>query len=200
MSLAPHPGRIWYRMVAMMAAALLLGACALADAEQNYPSRSSRSADPNPSGEKDSVFGSDGLNLFGGKKPDAGLSPHLPKDYELPKSGSMLIGEEGTMILPHVGPPHLYPEEKFKAYPTPELEPIDHYHEFVEAALGNGTAGADFSFSGPLTEAVLLANVANRFPGKTLMWDAEKLKFSNSGSASRYLRQRYRCGWHVDGL
>ena len=138
--------------------------------------------------------------MDGGKKPDVGLSPDLPKGYELPKSGSMFIGEEGTMILPHVGPPHLYPEEKFKAYPKPELEPIDHYHEFVEAALGNGIAGADFSFSGPLTEAVLLANVANRFPGKTLTWDAGKLKFSNSGSASRYLRRRYRCGWHVDGL
>jgi len=112
----------------------------------------------------------------------------------------MLIGEEGTLILPHVGPPHLYPDEKFKDYPKPALEPKDHYHEFVEAALGNGTAGADFSFSGPLTEAVLLGNIANRFPGKALEWNTEKLEFTNSSKASRLLRRRYRCGWHVDGL
>ena len=37
----------------------------------------------------------------GGKQPDIGLSPHLPNDYKLPASGSMLIGEDGTMIIPH---------------------------------------------------------------------------------------------------
>ena len=138
--------------------------------------------------------------MDGGKQPEAGLSPHLPQGYELPKSGSMLIGEEGTLIIPHVGQPVLYPEEKFKDYPKPKLEPINHYHDFVEAALGNGKAGANFDFSGPLTEAVLLGNVANQLPGKTLEWNAEKLKFTNSGTASRLLRRRYRCGWHVDGL
>ncbi|MDA1097561.1 MAG: DUF3576 domain-containing protein [Proteobacteria bacterium] len=70
MTLTPHLGRIWYHVGVYMAAALLLGACGLADTEQNYPERSGRAANPNPTGEKDSVFGSDGLTLFGGKKPD----------------------------------------------------------------------------------------------------------------------------------
>lgn len=138
--------------------------------------------------------------LDGGKKPETALSPHLPEGHELPPSGSMLIGEEGTLIIPHVGPPHLYPEEKFKDYPKPELEPKDHYHEFVEAALGNCTAGANFDFSGPLTEAVLLSNVANRFPGKTLQWDTHRLKFDNNSEATEFLRRRYRKGWSVRGL
>ncbi len=138
--------------------------------------------------------------MDGEKKPPAAWSPDLPKDHELPPSGSMIIGEEGTLILPHVGPPHLYPVEKFKDYPKPQLEPKDHYHEFVEAALGNGKPGANFDFAGPLTEAVLLANVANRFPGKKLEWNAEKLKFSNSQEANEYIRRRYRRGWHVRGL
>lgn len=138
--------------------------------------------------------------MDGGKKPDSALSPHLPEGHELPPSGSMLIGEEGTLIIPHVGPPHLYPEEKFKDYPKPELEPLDHYHDFVEAALGNGTAGANFDFSGPLTEAVLLGNVANRFPGKTLQWNSHRLKFDNSSDATALIRRRYRKGWRVRGL
>lgn len=138
--------------------------------------------------------------MDGEKKPSVELSPHLPKGHELPPSGSMLIGEEGTLIIPHVGPPHLYPEEKFQNYPKPELEPLDHYHDFVEAALGNGAAGANFDFAGPLTETVLLANVANRFPGKSLEWNAKKLKFTNSPKATDLLRRRYRKGWRVRGL
>ncbi len=141
-----------------------------------------------------------GTWMDGEKKPEPGLSPHLPKDFQLPPSGSMLIGEDGTLIIPHVGAPHLYPDEKFKDYPQPKLEPKDHYHEFVEAALGNGKPGANFDFAGPLSETVLLSNVANRFPGKTLEWNSEKLKFVNCAEANGYLRRRYRKGWHAKGL
>ena len=136
----------------------------------------------------------------GGKQPDTALSPDLPEGFGLPSSGSMIIGEEGTLILPHVGTPHLYPDSKFEKYPKPELEPLNHYHEFVEGALGNGTPGANFDFSGPLTECVLLGNVANRFPGRTLEWSAIKLAFRNSDEATKLLRRRYRKGWDVRGL
>jgi predicted dehydrogenase len=138
--------------------------------------------------------------MDGEKKPTADLSPHLPKGFKMPASGSMLIGEDGTLIIPHVSVPSLYPEDKFKNYPVPKFEPKDHYHEFVEAALGNGKAGADFSFSGPLTEAVLLGNIANRFPGKTLEWNAEKLKFADAPEATELIRRSYRKGWNVKGL
>jgi len=136
----------------------------------------------------------------GPKQPDTALSPHLPENFELPSSGSMLIGEEGTLIIPHVAAPKLYPAEKFANYPTPEWEPKSHYHEFVEAALGNGIAETNFDFSGPLAEAVLLGNIANRYPGQTLEWDAERLKFTNHDDANDHLRRRYRRGWRVRGL
>ena len=104
------------------------------------------------------------------------------------------------MIIPHVGAPKLHPQKTFATYPAPELEPLNHYHDFVEACLGNGPAGADFAFSGPLAEAVLLANVANRFPGETLEWNAKRLRFTNNRDANRFLRREYRDGWHVRGL
>ena len=73
MTLAPHLGRIWHRVGVYMVAALLLGACGLADPEQNYPSRTGRSAEASPSGERETVFGSGGLdNIFGSKIPDTG--------------------------------------------------------------------------------------------------------------------------------
>ncbi len=136
----------------------------------------------------------------GGKQPPKSLSPHLPFDYDMPPSGSMLIGEEGTMIIPHIGPPQLHPMKNYKDYPTPELEPLNHYHDFVEAALGNRVAGANFDFSGPMAEAVLLANVANRFPGETLEWNAKRLRFTNNKDANQYLRREYRDGWKIRGL
>ena len=104
------------------------------------------------------------------------------------------------MIIPHVKAPSMYPEEKYKNYPVPEMVKMNHYHDFVEGALGNGTPGSHFDYAGPLTETVQLANIANRFPGKTLEWNAKRLKFSNSRSANQYIRRAYREGWKVKGL
>ncbi|NLN92216.1 MAG: Gfo/Idh/MocA family oxidoreductase [Candidatus Hydrogenedens sp.] len=142
----------------------------------------------------------EGVWMDGGKKPEESVSPHLSEGYELPKSGSILIGEEGSLVIPHVGPPKLFPEEKFADYPTPELEPLNHYHDFVEAALGNGVAGAHFGFSGPMTEAVLLASIGNRFIGEKLEWDGAALKFTNNKKANQYIKRRYRRGWLVKGM
>ena len=70
MKLTPHLGRVWQRVGACMLVALLLSACALADPEQNYPTREGRTADPNPTGKKETIFGSDAPSIFGGNKPD----------------------------------------------------------------------------------------------------------------------------------
>ena len=51
-----------------------------------------------------------------------------------------------------------------------------------------------------MAEAVLLANVANRFPGKTLRWNSQRLKFDNNSEATEFIRRRYRKGWEVKGL
>lgn len=137
----------------------------------------------------------------GGLKPDRKLSPHLSDDYELPPSGSLIIGEGGTMVLPHLGAPQLHPLKDFESYPVPKLESLSHFHEFADAALGNiETTSTNFDFSGPLSEAVLLANVANRLPGQALMWDAKRCKFTNSRAGNKMLRRKYREGYGVRGL
>lgn len=138
--------------------------------------------------------------MDGGKKPEVAWSPHLPSDYKLPGSGSMLIGESGTMIIPHYAMPTLYPEADFADYPAPELDELNHYHDFVEAAMGNRIAGANFDFSGPMTEAVLLTNIANRFPKTTLEWNRRRMRFTNHREANKYLKREYRDGWDVKGL
>ncbi len=69
--------------------------------------------------------------------------------------------------------------------------------QFVEAVRGNGKTSTPFSYSGPLTESILLGCLATRFPGKTLEWDAENLKVTNVSEANAFVRQPYREGWKV---
>jgi hypothetical protein len=48
-------------------------------------------------------------------------------------------------------------------------------------------------YAGPLTELVLLGNVAMRV-GERFTWDSEKLQASVAGAAP-YVRRTYRKGW-----
>lgn len=57
-------------------------------------------------------------------------------------------------------------------------------------------AGAHFSYSGPLTEMCLLANVAKRVYNR-IEWDAENLRVTNLPDANKYIRTEYRSGWSL---
>jgi len=119
---------------------------------------------------------------------------------ELPDQGSVFLGTDGVMLLPHIGKPKLLPEEKFAAFKPPQIENGNHYTLFLEAVRGNGRTTASFDYSGPLTETVLLGGVATHFPQTALQWNAKALKFRNVSAANRLLRRRYRKGWEVKGL
>ena len=57
--------------------------------------------------------------------------------------------------------------------------------------------GANFSYSGPLTEAVLLGNAALYYPGEELKWDPKKMTFTNKPQADVHLAGEYREGWKL---
>jgi predicted dehydrogenase len=121
----------------------------------------------------------------------------------LPKSGSVWIGTEGTLVLPHMDPPYfLLPAEKFRAVPPPQITSRDHYAEFLDGVLARQRAplSAGFQYAGPLTESVLLGTVAARFPGETLTWDARRMKFRGHDEANDHLRRTPRKGWKQRGL
>ena len=96
------------------------------------------------------------------------------------------------MLLPHVAEAVLFPEVKFRDYVRPRLEPRNHYHEWVDACRGEGKTSAGFAYAGPLTEALLLGVVANRFPDEQLEWDAGQLKVTNVAAANKLLTSEYR--------
>lgn len=120
------------------------------------------------------------------------------KDY--PAESSMLIGTEGSLLIPHGYPPQLFPEEKFKDIQRPTLPPRNHYHHFVDAILGGELNESYFAQTGPMTEAILLGTVAIRVPGQRLAWDSREMKFTNLPEANRFLRRTYRAGWRYGGF
>jgi predicted dehydrogenase len=119
---------------------------------------------------------------------------------KIPGQGSIFIGTKGVVLLPHIAMPALFPEAQFKGFELPKAESTNHYHQFVDAVLGNAKTSAPFDYAGPLTEAVLLGPLATRFPKTTLEWDSARLKFRNSPEANAFVRRKYRMGWEVKGL
>ena len=68
----------------------------------------------------------------------------------------------------------------------------DSYHSFVEACLGRGATTSHFAFAGPLTEATLLGNIANRHNGQELKWDSTALEISNNTDANKLVNRSWR--------
>ncbi len=119
----------------------------------------------------------------------------LAADFKLPGAGSLLLGEKGSLLIPHVAMPRLLPEEQFKDYAVEKVPSVDHYTGWADACRGIGKTTSHFDYAGPLTETVLLGTVAIRVPGEALRWDAENLRVPNSPAADALLRKTYRAGW-----
>lgn len=98
----------------------------------------------------------------------------------------------------------LIPESRAIAYGKPPeklARSIGHYKEWIAACKGGVPGGSNFDWAGPLTEVVLLGNVALRYElrdeliNKKLQWDGAAMRFTNSDTANKFLRTDYRTGW-----
>ncbi len=123
----------------------------------------------------------------------------LIEGEEVPDSGSIFVGTEGVMLLPHFSLPTLFPRAKFQDFKFPHSKGFKHWEQFVEACRGEGKTMADFAYAGPLTETILLGNIAARFPQTSLKWSSWRMKF-DLAAANQYLRRDYRRGWSVKSL
>lgn len=115
----------------------------------------------------------------------------LPNSEKLPDQGAIFIGEKGNLLLPHWDYAKLIVNGKYEKIVSPDLEKVDHYHQFVDTCLGKTTCSAPFSYAARLTESILLGVVANRFPEETLHWDIKKARFSEA-KANKLLESNYR--------
>jgi len=134
-----------------------------------------------------------------------GLRPPRPEQLEEGRilgdseGGALFKGEDGMLMCgTYGGSPRLIPESKMKAFerPAETLPRVNGTHEddWVRACKAGTPAGADFAYAGPLTETVLLGNVAERTDAK-LCWDGANLEVTNVPEANQYIRTAYRKGW-----
>ncbi|HKB05685.1 MAG TPA: Gfo/Idh/MocA family oxidoreductase [Gemmataceae bacterium] len=135
----------------------------------------------------------------GEPKPKAWTDGTIPRDKDKKGrwgDGILFVGEKG-MLLVDYGRWVLLPEEKFRGVKLPEPtlpRPASHYAEWLEACKTGKQSSANFEYSGWLTEANHLGNVAYR-AGKKLEWDPVKLRATNAPEADKFIRREYRKGW-----
>lgn len=134
---------------------------------------------------------------------DGGLRPFIFKDLEpgmqLGAGGTLFVGDRGMILDDKILPASL--RDSYKR-PDPYIPSSPgHEEEWIRACKGGAPGGSDFEWAGPLTETVLLGNVALRMElkeklgGTVLKWDPDKFSFTNMPEADKFLHCDYRKGW-----
>ncbi len=122
----------------------------------------------------------------------------LSSGQEFPDNGAIFIGDKGKMT----GEPRLMSEELRKGFKIPEPSiprcASNHFQEWVTACKGGRTAFSNFDHGGPLTEMVLLGNLAIRAGiGNKVQWDGPNMKSTNLPELNRFVQREYRKGWSL---
>ena len=126
--------------------------------------------------------------------------PEIWKEGRIPQwaSGHLFIGQKG-MLLSDYGKHVLLPEKDFADFrrPDPFIPRVESHHADWLAGCKTGAAtSANFEYSGWLTEANHLGNVAYRV-GKKIEWDPVQMRAKNAPEADPMLHCPYRDGWEL---
>jgi hypothetical protein len=125
---------------------------------------------------------------------DGGMMPERPEELEPERTmnfgdggGTIFVGDKGKIVCGTYGDsPRIIPESKMQEYKRPPktLARVIGTHEqnWIDACKGKGPASSNFDYSGPLTETVVMGNLAILFPGQKLEWDGERMNRSRSGA------------------
>lgn len=161
---------------------------------------------------------------------DGGIQPERPKELEANEmfgdggNGTLFIGTKGKMMCSTYGAnPRLLPLTKnneVKVKQTIARVPggaEGHYAQWVEAAIagyGNKEVSSPFEIAGPLTEALMMANLAIRshdvrkpkttgngfdYPGRNikLLWDNSSMRVTNFDDVNQFVKRQYRDGYSL---
>jgi len=135
---------------------------------------------------------------------DGGLMPPRPRELEEGRrvggEGVYFVGDKGVLLMGGwAESPRLVPESKMKAYKRPPKaipRLKGHHRDWINACKGGDPATSNFDYAGPLTEMVLLGQVALR-TGKKIVWDGPNLKAINAPEADKYIKPAFREGWNL---
>lgn len=127
--------------------------------------------------------------------------PELTGGMQMGAGGTLYIGDKGKILNNAILP------ETLKNSYTPPVPYIPsspgHEEEWILACKGGAPAGSNFDWAGPLTETVLLGNIALRkvlkekLSGQILQFDPDNFKFPNMPEADQFLHCEYRSGWSL---
>jgi hypothetical protein len=108
----------------------------------------------------------------------------------------LFVGSKG-MILADYGKLLLLPAKDFADYKRPAKsipDSIGHHAEWLRACKTGSPTTCNFAYSGRLTEANHLGNVAYR-AGKRIEWISKTMRIPNAPDAEKFLGREYRKGW-----
>lgn len=122
-------------------------------------------------------------------------------DRDFGADGSLFIGDKGVMTIGPFGDGcRLVPEEAHRAFPAPDkaLPRVKgtHQDDFFRACRGGEPACANFEYSEPLAEIVLLGDLAMLAgAGKRIEWDGAGMRCTNLPELNRFVKTTEREGW-----
>jgi predicted dehydrogenase len=162
---------------------------------------------------------------------DGGIQPERPEELLANEefgdggNGTLFIGTKGKMMCGTYGAnPRLLPLIRNEEVKVPQTIPRvagganGHYAQWVEACIaghGNKPVSSPFEIAGPLTEALLMANLAIRgydirkprangkgydYPGRylKLLWDNKNMKVTNFDAVNRFVKRDYTKGYSLN--
>lgn len=162
---------------------------------------------------------------------DGGIQPERPEELGANErmgdggNGVIFIGTKGKMMCGTYSlNPSLLPTSRNQEVKTPQTikrvanQAEGHYGQWVEACMagyGKMDLSSPFDIAGPLTESILMGNLAIRsydirkpregnpnqfdYPGRNikLLWDGPNMKVTNFDDANQFVKREYRKGWSV---
>ena len=136
----------------------------------------------------------------GGERAPEELTSLVPEGVKY-RFGCFLKGENGVLLLRHGSSPILLPEKKFAEVEPAKLDAFGHHNAFLDAILGGDRMRllSPVDFAAPMTESILLGNVAMQNSPGWLEWDAEKAQITNDKAANDKIHRTYRAGWQIMG-
>ena len=157
------------------------------------------------------IFEMAGVDASGGKTvkfswTDGGRVPkhselNIDEDFNLGQNTVAVVGSKATLLVNMDGdPPQVFVDGKLKDVTLPDMPEQNHWHQWVDAALGGSQTQSNFGFAGRMCEILSLGALASRFPNQKLAYDARKMTFPEFPEANQYVRGAYRSGWDVPGL
>jgi len=139
---------------------------------------------------------------------DGGLHPLRPEELKpdevMGRGGSGVIfeGTRGKLMCGTYGDYQtLLPTWKMDYFEQPPqvLPRIEgnHEHNWAMSCKFGEPACSNFDYSGPLTETVVMGNLAIKYPNQRLHWDGENMKVTNNTEANDFVQMHYRQGWQL---